>query len=134
MPRNQFGAVSGRRTDFATHIVRSFIEYCRIASLSLFILFVDLVKAFDRIIREIVFGFLPGVNDSFSYLCELGLDEEQAAWFMEFLAKYGHLFDQWCVDKKVTAVIRNLHANSWFAYGDLDSAIVVCVGAPISGM
>ena len=94
MPRDQFGAVSGRSTDFATHIVRSLFDNCHSAALSFFILFVDLAKAFDRIVREIVFGFPSSqVQNSFDFLVGLRLTEEQAAWFVEFLDKYGQLFD-----------------------------------------
>eukprot|EP00973_Karenia_brevis_P035592 4908772-Karenia_brevis.AAC.1 len=42
MPTEQFGAVPRRGTDLAGHIVRCFLEYCLLASLSYFILFVDL--------------------------------------------------------------------------------------------
>ena len=128
MPKDQYGAVSCLSTDLATHIVRSFFDYSLAAALSVFVLFVDLVKAFDRAIREIVFGFPRGVTNSFEYLRGLGLSEEQAAWLLEYLATYGSLFEQWGVDQKVIALIRNLHANSWFAYGSLDTAIVVRVG------
>ena len=128
MPRDQFGVVSGRGTDFASHIVRSFIEYTMHASLSYFVLLVDLVEAFDRVISEIVFRFSHSVSDPFLYLRDLGLPEHQAAWLIEFLGRYRHMFAKWGVDKKVVAQIRNLHANLWFSYGSLDSAIAVRIG------
>eukprot|EP00973_Karenia_brevis_P095956 12429960-Karenia_brevis.AAC.1 len=77
MPDTQFGATAGGGTDFASHIVRSFLEYCLCASLSYFVLFVDLVKAFDRIIRELVLGIPGDVDDMGQYLANLGLDDEQ---------------------------------------------------------
>ena len=128
MPQSQYGAVNGRGTDFATHLVRSFLDYCSIASLSVFILFVDLVKAYDRIVREIVLGWSDDACDPWSYLLQLGLAEEQAAWLIDYLAKYGHLFQQWGVDDKVTAMIRALYSHSWFSYGTLDTAVTVRLG------
>ena len=48
MPDCQHGAVGGRSTDFATHLVREVIAHAAAAKLCIFILFIDLVKAFDR--------------------------------------------------------------------------------------
>ena len=44
MPRSQDGAVSKRGTDFAHHILRSFIDISAAMSLSIFVLFVDLAR------------------------------------------------------------------------------------------
>ena len=38
------------------------------------------------------------------------------------------LFLQWGVKPKIVRLLRNLHASSWFSYGDLDTAVVVRVG------
>ena len=53
---SQCGAVEGKGSDFATHLLRSLLDLAAINGLSIAILFVDLVKAFDRILREIVLG------------------------------------------------------------------------------
>ena len=68
MPEDQHGAVSGRGSDFASHTVRSFIEFCLLSTRSFFILFVDLVKAFDRVVRELVLGWPDEVSDPAHYL------------------------------------------------------------------
>jgi DNA-directed RNA polymerase subunit RPC12/RpoP len=128
MPTEQFGAVSGRGTDFATHIIRSFIEMCSMNASSYFILFVDLVKAFDRVVRELVMGWPAHVSDPSEYLRSLGLTLEQAEWIAAYVARHGCLLEQWGVDRKVIALLKNLHASSWFTYGDIDSAIAVRVG------
>ena len=112
MPTEQFGATSGRGTDFASHIVRSFLEYCLLASLSYFILFVDLVKAFDRIVRELVLGIPAGVQDPRQFLANLGVEPDQIEWILAFISKHGCLFERWGVDPKVLALIKNLHASS----------------------
>ena len=53
----QFGATSGGGTDIPAHIVQSAIEYAHHFGLSIFVMFLDLEKAFDRVIRELVFGY-----------------------------------------------------------------------------
>ena len=62
MPDTQFGATALREADFATHILVTFMEICRKRKKSFIGLFVDLVTAFDRVIRELVFGIPPGVT------------------------------------------------------------------------
>ena len=47
----QFTATAQRGADYATHILVTFMEVCRKREKSFFVLFVDLVEAFDRIIR-----------------------------------------------------------------------------------
>ena len=51
------GAVSKRGTDFGTHMLTSFIESRTNDNDSIGICFVDLVKAFDRVLRELVMGW-----------------------------------------------------------------------------
>jgi hypothetical protein len=128
MPDSQHGAVCGRSTDFATHLVREALAYATIAKLSIFILFIDLVKAFDRIIREITLGWPAGVNDARTYLRSLGLSAAQAEWIAAFVSVHGCLFEQWGVDPKVTRLLKNMHVQSWFSYGDLDNAVATRVG------
>ena len=53
IPEMQHGAVAGRGTDYAAHLVHCFQAYCAATSRSSFAWFVDLVKAFDRIVREV---------------------------------------------------------------------------------
>eukprot|EP00973_Karenia_brevis_P046529 6452647-Karenia_brevis.AAC.1 len=50
----QCGCVSKRGCDIANHIVRSFIDCAALLGNCLFVLFLDLVKAFDLVIREIL--------------------------------------------------------------------------------
>ena len=60
LPEEQCGCVSHRGTDFGNHLVRTFLDYCRIRKLSCMVLFIDLTKAFDLIIREILMGWQQG--------------------------------------------------------------------------
>ena len=115
MPADQFGATSGRGTDMASHIVRTFIAHCTAAKLSMFVLFVDLVKAFDRVIREIVPVWPHDVQDLAAYLASLGLTPEQVDWTAAFVSRHGGLFEKWGVDRKVIALLRHLHSASWFS-------------------
>ena len=128
MPDCQHGAVGGRSTDFATHLVREVIAYAAAAKLCLFILFIDLVKAFDRVIREITLGWPAEATDPRAYLKALGLADDQAEWIATFVSQHGCLFEQWGVDPKVVRLLKNMHVQSWFSCGDVDEAIATRVG------
>ena len=52
----------------------------------------------------------------------------QSKWIATYVARHGCLLEQWGVDAKVIALLKNLHARSWFSYGDIDSAVAVRVG------
>ena len=128
MPDTQFGATALRGADFATHILVTFMEICRKSKKSFFVLFVDLVKAFDRVIRELVFGIPPGVTDVSKHLSDLGLSMSQLNFVTSFIARHGSLFEVIGVHPRVIQLVCNLHASSWVTYGSLESAIIVKVG------
>ena len=54
VPATQFGAVRRRGTNVASHPIRSAIDVTKLHNLSVFVLFVDLVKAFDKVVRQLV--------------------------------------------------------------------------------
>ncbi|CAK0834692.1 unnamed protein product, partial [Prorocentrum cordatum] len=68
MPEAQHGAVAGKGTDYAAHLVHCFVAYCAARHLSCFVWFFDLVKAFDRLASTILsckFGSMV-FNSTFS--------------------------------------------------------------------
>ena len=79
MPVMQCGAVSHRGTDFAHHLVSTIIDYAAVADMSVFILFIDQVKAFDRIVREMVVGWADDLQgDHVEHLMSIGLSRASA--------------------------------------------------------
>ena len=129
MPSCQFGAVAGGGTDFAHHVILSVIAYAAELSLSLFSLFVDLVKAFDKVLRELVMGFPQHVRgDRLAYLVTRGLSHTEASWICDYIEKHGTAFEQWGVSPKVSALVNGLHSKAWASYGECDSYIVSTTG------
>jgi len=128
----QFGGLKGGSTDIPHHLIKSAIEYAALFNLSIFVLFLDLEKAFDRVLRELVFGFPLHVENTdvsqHAYLRSMGIDEATTEWVIHYLGSKGPIFLQWGVDEKVIQLINALHSNSWFQYGDLDSCIVAKTG------
>ena len=91
-------------------------------------LFVELVKAFDQVIRELVFGIPPGVTDVSKHLRDLELAETQLIFVASFIERHGSLFKVMGVHPRVVQLVCNLHASSWVTYGSLESAVIVRVG------
>ena len=78
------GAVAGGDTDFAQHMT------------SLLILFVDIVKTFDKVLRELVLGFPQyGRGDRIAHLVTLGLSHAEASWICDYIEKNETAFEQW---------------------------------------
>ena len=55
-PADQYGGCAGGGTDYPANVIRCMLDYARQAALSVFVLFIDLVAAYDKVVREIVFG------------------------------------------------------------------------------
>eukprot|EP00973_Karenia_brevis_P094808 12424279-Karenia_brevis.AAC.1 len=90
MPGMQCGAVCHRGTDFAHHLVQTVMLYAKMASLSVFALFLDLVKAFDRIIRELVLGWPDNCDeDHVTYLLGLGISRHAAEFIADYIDTHG---------------------------------------------
>ena len=108
MPVTQFGATALRGADFATHILVTW-KPAEKNKKAFFVLFVDLVKAFDRVIRELVFGIPPGVTDVNTHLKNLGFSAEQLNFVTSFIARHGSLFEVIGVHPRVIQLVCNLH-------------------------
>ena len=126
MPDDQYGGCSGGGTDYASMVIKSLIGYAAKASLSIFVLFLDLVAAYDSIIREIAFGFPHNLaaHQQHDYLVSLGLSEDIAASILEYVEKHGTVLNQFGANEKVVHMVNALHTQCWAVYGDLQQVIV----------
>ena len=87
------GGVKGRGTTRAALTTRSFVDFCRRTRTPGAILFVDVRKAFDVVIREFLFG-VKGDEDGIDRTIErivddLGLPDNVAEHLVEFLKARG---------------------------------------------
>ena len=65
---NQFGFMLGRSTIEAIHLIRRFVEFYRDRKRDLYMVFIDLEKAYDRIPREILWRYLEKRGVSVEYM------------------------------------------------------------------
>ena len=123
------GVVSKRGTDFGTHMLTSFIESRTNDNESIGICFVDLVKAFDRVLRELVMGWPRSMTSHpIEHLRKVGVGSDGAIWIVNWITKRRPLFGGWEVHPKIAALVKNLHDGCWLAYDDL-SIVVPCLRA-----
>jgi hypothetical protein len=134
---NQFGGVAGGGTDFANHTVRTAIHYAKAFALSIFILFLDLEKAYDKVVRELMFGWPQGDasastdatrRSKIEYLTSIGVEPSAAEFIVTFVQDHGTVLDTLNVDEKVQSLLNGLHSHAWFKYGNLESMIVSTKG------
>ena len=83
--------------------------------MSYFVLFIDLSKAFDFAIREILFSWRQGFQgDKVQHLMTLGLNETDATALHTELEQNGGLLEFLGCDPSVCELVKSLHTNSWF--------------------
>eukprot|EP00973_Karenia_brevis_P047668 6616394-Karenia_brevis.AAC.1 len=92
---DQHGCTKSHGTEFAIHVTRAFTDWCKMMGKSFFILFVDLTKAFDLAIREILFGWKHNFDDDpMEFLCNFGLSRKDAETLANDIDNNGCLLDQ----------------------------------------
>lgn len=124
---SQCGAVEGKGSDFATHLLRSLLDLAAINGLSIAILFVDLVKAFDRILREIVLGWPQNGKEGADYLEKLGVDPLHAKELADEINKSTVLGDAGVTDF-TRQLLASMHTGSWFKVGNRTELLNVGCG------
>eukprot|EP00973_Karenia_brevis_P047183 6548786-Karenia_brevis.AAC.1 len=97
--------------------------------MSVCVLFIDLVKAFDKVIRQVVHGWGHSPPpDRVAYLCELGVSAPASKWMVEYIDARGPLFTQWGGDAKAVQMAETLHSGVWFCVGSCEQAVTSRTG------
>ena len=129
LPEDQYGGRKGGGTDITAHIIQSLLAFARMAGMSVFLLFVDLVAAYDSAIREVAFDLSHDfVGTRVEYLVSIGVDVDVAEFVDSIVSSVGCSFDQAHVDPKTTRMINVLHTRAWAKFGSLASVIVSTKG------
>ena len=123
----QFGGVSGRGTGFAAQCSWQFLEMCKYMNWSVAILFVDLSKAFDYVIRELLLGFRQNFEGDceakLATLTRLGLSRKDAESIVESLESGSCFLEHLGVPGSVVGIVRSLHTDNWFRFGNSKQVI-----------
>ena len=116
----QCGGFPNRGTDLATHVIRTSLDIAARDNLSIAVLFIDLTKAFDLVVREFALGWPTYSFDSKrGLLIRLGIPDEHADEAVRSIDSDGPLLAQAGVDYHSIDLLNSLHSNSWFEFGIL---------------
>ena len=126
MPDVQCGAVPKKGTDFATHLVRSVIDYAALRGISVAIVFIDLIKAFDFALRELTVGWPQrDIPSRISHLRRLGLSSDRAAVVANDIVSNGCILKQLQAHPHIIEMMSSLHTGSWFKFGSATDVLAV---------
>ena len=85
-PDDQYGGCSGGGTDFPVHIMKSRTAYAAMASVSIIVLFVDLVASYDSAICEIALGLPHSYEaEQVDYLMGFVWSKEIACTILDYI-------------------------------------------------
>ena len=93
----------------------------------------DLVKAFDKAIRQIVYGCNPQhlhltAAQKADLMVSFGVDPASAQWIVRYIDEAGCVMERWKADPKATEMAESLHANAWFTASDEAPAVTTATG------
>ena len=129
----QFGAVRKRGTAAASLALRAFIDLCARMERSCFVLFIDLSKAFDHAIREVVTGWMSSAcgmprESKVQLLVRLGMPSETASEVVDWIDRSGGLLRQLGVPAQTVRLVSSLHDGAWFRLPRDDQLVVSVSG------
>jgi hypothetical protein len=128
----QHGAVRGRGTALASLAIRAFIDACRLMAWSSFVLFIDLSKAFDYAVREVVMGWMQNAPVPRSarrdHLIKVGIPLDAVDDLMAWLETNGSLLQQMGFCRTTVGLVSSLHTGAWFRLLGDDKSIVTLTG------
>ena len=129
---DQYGATSGRSTALASLALRSFLDCCKLRAWSSFVLFVDLSKAFDFAVREVIMGWMQNApqdnDDRRDHLVRVGIPEHAVDELLCWLEDRGPLLERMGAPPEVTGLVRSLHTCAWFQLPGDDVRLVTSAG------
>ena len=103
-------------TALANHTLRTWQHVCHQKGWSTMILFVDLEKAFDRICRQLVCGWLDGEGEGEQALKDCGIDTQAAAQMVQVIRK-GTVCERVGLKSAAADLLRSLHSGAWAQVG-----------------
>ena len=117
LPAQQCGGVRGRGTGHGHLLAASFVRFTRKHGRPSALIFLDLSKAFDRLVREVAF-WVAGANGNpaaiASALRASGVPQEVVEHLVPYILEHGGLLEELLVPRHICDLVARLHEDTWF--------------------
>ena len=110
LPDTQCGRKHGSTT-FAMHFARSFVQYAAGGGYNACLLFADLEKACDRVVRELAVGCRCTEANLASQLQCVGLDGDDLQWCLDFLRSDGSVMQEAGLEIELVDVVERMYTG-----------------------
>ena len=116
LPMTQCGCMKGRGTSRASHLSKSFLLRCKRRGRPAAALFIDLSKAFDKVVRETIFGLQAAQTRSEveERLMELDLEPRAVVPLTDYIWESGGKLHELGVPTHLVRLVAGLHEGTWF--------------------
>ena len=118
LPPQQCGGVACSGANRGHHVASSLVDKATIDKRPTAILFLDLTKAFDKLVREMAFHLEAGSTteaDLAAQLEQVGVEGTAASHLANYLMQHGGILQQIEVPEHLISLVANLHKDTWFA-------------------
>jgi len=126
--QTQHGGVADRGTDLCAHLTRSFYMYTKVAGLSACCIYLDVVGAFDAMIRELLFGGDISDNVVIHLMQLFDLGPEVFKDLAHFLAT-GTFLEASGASPHMATLIKEAHESTWFTTDGLPGCVHAAIGS-----
>ena len=115
--------------DFAHHFVALCISRAQLQNKSIAIIYLDLERAYDMIVRELVYGQAQNfAGDLRTHLLQLGLAPDLVEQTASQIEADECLLSSLGVDATVVEMVRAIHSRSWARVGELSTILCTSRG------
>ena len=106
--------------------MRGFVERARVDKKAAAIMFLDLAKAFDRLVRQVAFGVAQAATPAEvrATLQQAGVAADAAAHIAEFIQDKKSALHELEIPEHLVRLVDTLHTNAWFKL-DAEGRLVV---------
>ena len=137
--QTQFGASSHAGTDFCSHLARAYWSYVWRGGCSGYQLFVDVVGAFDAVVRRYISDESTDDERVIHVLRAMGQPPESVHELVRYIQQGGpNLVAEAGASKHLCAILAEMHANTWHTTQGLEEVTACLLGSkagdPLGGI
>ena len=121
------GGEPKRGSDFCAHHIESWFSFNKIGRHACFVLFLDVIRAFDSFVKFIVFNDVFSIEDIWSILVFFGFI---GSFFLNIvdISKNDSVIECVGVSKHFESAVTNFHRANWFTFQSIETYMKTMLG------